>query len=75
MNATALTMLSGILVAGFICQWLAWRIKLPSILLLLLVGITLGPLLGWLDPDALFGDLLKPVVSMAVAIILYEGSL
>lgn len=75
MNATALTMLSGILVAGFICQWLAWRIKLPSILLLLIVGITLGPLLGWLDPDALFGDLLKPVVSMAVAIILYEGSL
>ncbi|NNK32523.1 MAG: sodium:proton antiporter [Xanthomonadales bacterium] len=75
MTATALTMLSGILVAGFICQWLAWRIKLPSILLLLLVGITLGPLLGWLDPDALFGDLLKPIVSMAVAIILYEGSL
>jgi CPA1 family monovalent cation:H+ antiporter len=75
MDANTLIMLSGVIVAGFLCQWLAWRIKLPSILLLLIVGITLGPLLGWLDPDVLFGDLLEPVVSMAVAIILYEGSL
>jgi len=30
---------------------------------------------GWLDPDALFGDLLMPMVSLAVAVILFEGSL
>ena len=70
MDASILIMLSGVIVAGFLCQWLAWRVKLPSILLLLLVGVILGPLLGWLDPDVLFGDLLEPVVSMAVAIIL-----
>ncbi len=67
--------LSGLLVAGFLCQWIAWRIKLPSILFLLFTGILAGPVLGWFDPDAVFGDLLQPVVSLAVAVILYEGSL
>ncbi len=67
--------LSGLLVAGFLCQWVAWRVKLPSILFLLLTGIVAGPLLGWFDPDAVFGDLLEPIVSLAVAVILYEGSL
>ena len=28
-----------------------------------------------LDPDALFGELLFPVVSLAVAVILFEGAL
>lgn len=60
---------------GFCCQWLAWRIKLPAILFFLLVGLLLGPTLGVLDPDALFGDLLFPFVSLSVAIILFEGSL
>ncbi|MEL7184989.1 MAG: sodium:proton antiporter [Pseudomonadota bacterium] len=67
--------LSGILVAGFACQWIAWRIKLPSILLLLVTGMALGPWLGWLQPERVFGDLLEPIVSLAVAVILYEGAL
>ncbi len=75
MYGTELLLLSGILVAGFACQWIAWRVKLPSILFLLLTGIGLGPLLGWLQPDVLFGDLLEPIVSVAVAVILYEGSI
>jgi CPA1 family monovalent cation:H+ antiporter len=66
--------LSIVLVAGFACQWLAWRLKLPSILFLLLTGILVGPVLHWLDPDAVFGDLLEPMVALAVALILYEGS-
>lgn len=57
------------------CQWLAWRLKLPAILFLLLAGIIAGPALGWLDPQALFGPLLMPLVSLAVALILFEGSL
>jgi NhaP-type Na+/H+ or K+/H+ antiporter len=57
------------------CQWLAWRLRLPAILFLLIAGILAGPLLGLLDPQALFGDLLFPLVSMAVALILFEGSL
>jgi CPA1 family monovalent cation:H+ antiporter len=75
MHGTDLLLLSGILVAGFACQWIAWRVKLPSILFLLLTGIGLGPLLGWLQPDVLFGDLLEPIVAVAVAVILYEGSI
>lgn len=42
---------------------------------LLLSGIVAGPLLGWLDPDEMFGPLLFPLVSLAVALILFEGSL
>jgi CPA1 family monovalent cation:H+ antiporter len=75
MHGTDLFVLSGIVVTGFACQWLAWRVKLPSILFLLLAGIIAGPWLGWLKPDELFGELLQPMVSLAVAVILYEGSL
>jgi NhaP-type Na+/H+ or K+/H+ antiporter len=75
MHNLDLIVLSAIFVAGFACQWIAWRVKLPSILFLLLTGIIAGPVMGWLNPDELLGDLLTPVVSIAVAIILYEGSL
>lgn len=60
---------------AFSCQWLAWRVKLPAILFLLGAGIVLGPLLSVVNPDALFGDLLFPLISLSVAIILFEGSL
>ncbi len=61
--------------AGIGAQWIAWKLKLPSILLLLLAGILVGPILGWLQPRDLFGDVLNPLVSLAVAVILYEGGL
>lgn len=64
-----------IMLVAFTCQWAAWRIKLPAILPLLLSGILLGPVLGWLNPGDLFGDLLLPGVSLAVAIILFEGAM
>ena len=60
---------------GLVCQWVAWRLRLPAILFLLLAGILSGPVVGWLDPDALFGDMLFPIVSLSVAVILFEGSL
>ena len=75
MQGSNLLIISGILAAGFACQWAAWRLKVPSILLLLTTGIIVGPVLGILDPDAVFGDLLEPFVSLSVAVILYEGSL
>jgi CPA1 family monovalent cation:H+ antiporter len=75
MHGSEFAILSAILVTGFICQWVAWRVRLPSILFLLLAGILAGPVLGWVDSDRLFGDLLQPIVSLAVAVILYEGSL
>lgn len=67
--------LGGIGAAALASQWLAWRLRLPAILFLLLCGILAGPILGWLDPEALFGPLLFPLVSLSVAIILFEGSL
>lgn len=75
MHSTDIVIMCGILAAGFACQWIAWRVKLPAILFLLLTGIVAGPILGWLDPDILLGDLLVPFVSIAVAIILFEGSM
>ena len=44
-------MLAGMLMIGFLAQWLAWRVKLPAILFLLLAGIVLGPVSGVLDPE------------------------
>jgi NhaP-type Na+/H+ or K+/H+ antiporter len=60
---------------GISAQWLAWRLRLPAILLLLLFGLLIGPVFGILDPDQLLGDLLFPYVSVSVAIILFEGGL
>ena len=70
-----------ILLLGFACQWLAWRLRLPAILFLLIVGILLGPVsqlvLGdhyqFLRPTLVFKDMLYPIVSICVAIILFEG--
>lgn len=64
-----------ITVVGFACQWASWRMKLPAILPLLLSGLAMGSVLGWLSPQALFGDLLLPGVTLAVSIILFEGAL
>ncbi len=67
--------LTGIVVLGVGAQWLAWRLRVPSILLLLAVGFVAGPVTGFLDPDALFGELLFPLVSLSVGLILFEGGL
>ena len=73
--------LAAVIVLGVGAQWLAWRLRIASILLLLLVGFVAGPISGLvlpeplLDPDALMGGLLLPIVSISVALILYEGGL
>lgn len=68
-------MLVIIAIASLLAQWLAWRLRIPAILPLLLIGVLLGPGLHLLQPDMLFGPLLFPLVSLAVAIILFEGAL
>lgn len=60
---------------GVAAQWLAWRLGLPSILLLLLFGFAAGPGFGWLEPDRVFGETLFPMVSLAVGLILFEGGM
>ena len=62
-------------VAGIGAQWLAWTLRIPAIALLLAAGFLLGPVFGVLDPAATFGEVFKPAIALAVAIILFEGGL
>ncbi len=66
---------AGLAVICGLSQWLAYRLNLPSILFLLAAGLLVGPVGGLFDPDEFLGDLLFPFVSVAVAIILFEGGL
>ncbi|HQF31844.1 MAG TPA: cation:proton antiporter, partial [Hyphomicrobiales bacterium] len=75
MEISVEAMAAGILLFGFVSQVLAWWLKLPAILFLLLIGLLAGPTTGLLDPDALLGELMFPVISLSVAVILFEGSL
>ncbi len=57
------------------CQVAADRMRLPAIVLLLPVGFAAGRFTRTVDPTALFGDAFTPMVSLAVAVILFEGGL
>ena len=62
-------------VAGITAQVIGESLKVPSIIFLLLFGIGLGPDgFGWLHPQEL-GIGLEVVVSLSVALILFEGGL
>ena len=74
MSVSIVLSLASIGVLSLACQWLAWRVRMPAILFLLAGGIAAGPMLGWLQPEALFGDLLFPFISLAVAIILSRAA-
>lgn len=67
--------LAAIAVAGIAAQWFAWRFQLPAIVLLLAAGFVAGPLTGLVNPAEDFGDTYRPIVSLAVAVILFEGGL
>lgn len=75
MSESVMIAFAGIGLLAIASQWLAWWVKLPAIMFLLLAGIVAGPVSGWLDPDAMFGELLMPVVSLTVGLILFEGAL
>lgn len=71
--------ISGLVVLGTLAQWLAWRFRQPAILLLLLLGFAVGGLGRDLVPsdirETIFDDLPFAFVSLAVAVILFEGGL
>ncbi|MEX0761855.1 MAG: sodium:proton antiporter [Dehalococcoidia bacterium] len=75
MSEDILVGLTAIIVLGVFVQWLGWRIRVPAILLLLIAGFLAGPVTGVLRPDEILGDLLFPIVSISVAIILFEGGM
>ncbi|RVV99435.1 sodium:proton antiporter [Mesobaculum littorinae] len=60
---------------GVGAQWLAWRLRMPAIVLMLVAGILIGPVSGIFDPDRDIGPLYEPMISLAVAVILFEGGL
>jgi len=64
-----------ILLLGIGSQWLAWRYRMPAIVIMSITGLVVGPFLGIINPEEAFGDLYDPIISVAVAIILFEGSL
>ena len=83
--------LAGIIILGIFAQWIAWRIKVPAILPLILIGLLVGPLSTlWTGHDS---KLLEPTyidelgkgifpqeylfyfVSLSIGIILFEGGL
>ncbi|WP_338732315.1 cation:proton antiporter [Mangrovimonas cancribranchiae] len=82
--------LAGIIILGILAQWVAWRLKIPAILPLILIGLLVGPVASefinpdgkkWIEPiwngeEGLFpGESLFYFVSLAISIILFEGGL
>lgn len=82
--------LAGIIILGILAQWLAWKLKIPAILPLILIGLLVGPISSefftedgskWIEPiwnghKGLFpGESLFHFVSLAIGIILFEGGL
>ncbi len=56
-------------------QWVAWKLRMPAIVLMLLAGVLAGPVFGLFDPQRDIGPLTAPMISLAVAVILFEGGL
>ena len=82
--------LAGIIILGILAQWVAWKLKIPAILPLILIGLLVGPVAAeflsengskWIEPiwngeKGLFpGEGLFYFVSLAISIILFEGGL
>ncbi len=82
--------LAGIIILGILAQWFAWKLKIPAILPLILIGLLVGPIAAeffsdtgskWIEPiwngkKGLFpGEGLFYFVSLAISIILFEGGL
>ena len=82
--------LAGIIILGILAQWVAWKLKIPAILPLILIGLFVGPIASeflsvdgtkWIEPiwngkEGLFpGESLFYFVSLAISIILFEGGL
>ncbi|MFB0619070.1 cation:proton antiporter [Streptomyces sp. AGS-58] len=56
-------------------QLLAGRLRVPALIVLLPVGFAAGALIDDVDPERLLGVAFSPLVSLAVAVILYDAGL
>lgn len=75
MHDNPMLTIAAVLIVGMLCQWIAWRLTLPAIVPLLFAGFLAGPIFGLLQPQDALGELFFPLVSLSVAVILFEGSL
>src|SRR5690625_1017631 len=75
MEITLLFEMMLIVVLGIGSQWFAWRFNMPAIVIMSFAGLVIGPFFGIMNPEQSFGDIYSPIISVAVAIILFEGSL
>lgn len=74
-SLTATVLMSATVVVGIGAQVIARYVQIPSIIFLLLFGLVLGSSgLGWLEPS-LLGSGLEVIVSLSIALILFEGGL
>lgn len=64
-----------VVLIGILSQWVAWRFRMPAIVIMSVAGLLVGPILGLINPKESMGDLFSPIITFAVAIILFEGSL
>ena len=58
---------------GIFLQWFSKIIKIPGIILLLPAGILVGPVLGLVNPNEIFGQSLFPLVTIGVGLLLFKG--
>ncbi|HIM31559.1 MAG TPA: sodium:proton exchanger [Planctomycetes bacterium] len=77
MDESVVLYFTSVLALGVTAQWIAWRLRIPSILVLLACGIALGQVLGGSERmnELLPSGLLFPIVSLSVAVIMLEGGL
>ena len=74
MSGSLLPVIAAILVLGLVVQLLAHRLKVPSVVFYLLIGVVLGPeVIGLITLDT-FGSGLETIVGISVAIIVFEGA-
>ena len=82
--------IGSIIILGILAQWIAWRLKIPAILPLILIGLIVGPFSVFYTDGAklieptwneglhhgLFpGDHLTHFVELAIGLILFEGGM
>ena len=76
MKISATLAVSLIIFLGVFSQWLAWKISKPAIVIMSLAGLIVGPFLNIIVPSQVLGDsIYKLIISISVALILFEGSL
>ncbi|MEZ4670795.1 MAG: sodium:proton antiporter [Anaerolineae bacterium] len=75
MHDDLLIALTAIIGLAVVAHLISWRLQSPSILLFLAFGFLVGPVFHVVDVDHVMGELLFPIVSLSIAIILFEGGL